>query len=241
MNNFPLPNLFIPGVQKAGTTALASFLAQHPDICLVEGKEAHVFDDPEFHAASDKLAFAQQKYASKLKHYKGERYILDATPITMLHPEFIKAATEFCPNSKYIVMVRDPIERALSHYAMTKQRGLEPYSPTLAFMLEPWRMRGFYRNLPSSPFQSRYRDQSYLIRGLYQKQLRLLQSCVGTSSINIVQQERLLNEHNSCLSEIFIFLDIEKCDIERQRVFSSQVEYTLPNWIRLLLRAYFRG
>ena len=241
MNSVLLPNLFIPGIQKAGTTALASFLAQHPDICLVEGKEAHVFDDPDFHASSNKLAFAQKKYASKLKHYKGERYILDATPITMLHPEFIKATAEFCPNAKYIVMVRDPIERALSHYAMTKQRGLEPYSPTMAFLLEPWRMRGFYKNLPVSPFQSKYRDQSYLIRGLYRKQLGLLQSHVDALSIKVVEQERLLSEHVLCLSEIFTFLDIEQRDIEKQVVFSSEMNHTLPNWIRLLLRSYFRG
>ena len=47
VSSYPFPNLIIPGVQKAGTTALASFLSQHPDICIVEGKEAHVFDDPD--------------------------------------------------------------------------------------------------------------------------------------------------------------------------------------------------
>ena len=241
MNSVLLPNLFIPGVQKAGTTALASFLAQHPDICLVEGKEAHVFDDPNFHAASNKLAFAQQKYASKLKHYKGERYILDATPITMLHPEFIKAAAEFCPNSKYIVMLRDPIERALSHYAMTKQRGIEPYSPTIAFLLEPWRMRGVYRKLPSSPFQSRYRDQSYLIRGLYQKQLEIMYSYVNKSSCKLIQQHTLLKQHRECLLEIFTFLDLNPIDIEKESVFSNQVNYDVPSVVRSLLRYYFRG
>ena len=52
-------NLHIVGVQKAGTTALAHFLSQHPDICLVDGKEAHVFDQPDFYETEDKKAFAE--------------------------------------------------------------------------------------------------------------------------------------------------------------------------------------
>ncbi len=122
----------------------------------MEGKEAHVFDDPEYHQAHDKLQFARQKYTSKLTHYNGEKYILDATPVTMVHPEFIQAASRTCQQAKYIVMLRDPVERALSHYAMTKSRGLESRSPAMAFLLEPWRMRGFYKRLPTSPFESRY-------------------------------------------------------------------------------------
>lgn len=239
MNNYPFPNLFIPGVQKAGTTALASFLAQHPDICLVEGKEAHVFDDPEFHASSDKHEYARHKYASKLTHYNGERYILDATPITMLHPAFIKATATYCPNAKYIVMLRDPIERALSHYAMTKARGLEALPPEKAFWRESSRMKGFYDTLPLSPFESLYRDKSYLIRGRYKQQLSWLYSYAKKQNVKTFQQDQLLGSHGETLAEIFSFLKLGNITVDQKRVFSSDEAYSLPIFFYWLLKAYF--
>jgi hypothetical protein len=140
---FPIPNLHIVGFQKCGTTAMAHFLSQHADICMVEGKEAHVFDDPEYAHAADKTAFAMQKYRNKLPHFDAQRYILDSTPITLFHPAFIKACVAFNPQARFIVMQRDPVDRAFSHYQMTKARGLESLSPFMAFLLEPWRMKGW--------------------------------------------------------------------------------------------------
>ena len=235
MSTFPFPNLFIPGVQKGGTTALSSFLAQHPDICLVEGKEAHVFDDPEYHNSSDKLAFAEKKYKSKLKHYNGEKFILDATPITMLHPEFIKAVVNTSPNAKHIVMLRDPIDRALSQYAMSKERGLESKSPFLALLLERWRMRDFYQELPKAPFESKYRDQSYLLRGNYRRQLFQLYEYVDKNNLLVMKQERLLNHHAKALEEITDFLDIERMQIEKEIVFNTKNVYRFSKILRKLV------
>ena len=239
VKQFPLPNLFIPGVQKAGTTALASFLAQHPDVCLVEGKEAHVFDDPDFHRAVDKLKFAKKKYESKLKHYNGERYILDATPITLLHPQFISAAVNMCSNAKYIVMTRDPIERAMSHYAMSKKRGLESHSPLAAFWHERKRMKGFYEALPLSPFESPYRDQSYLIRSRYRQQLNSLYRLVDKGNVTVLRQQDLLSEHQQALAKIFSFLDVSTIPITQEHVFNTENSYTLPLTHRWLMKLYF--
>lgn len=236
VSSYPFPNLIIPGVQKAGTTALASFLSQHPDICIVEGKEAHVFDDPDYYNANDKASFARKKFEGKLKHYNGEKYILDATPITLLHPAFIEASSRHCLNAKYLVMVRDPIERALSHYAMTKSRNLEPLSPLRAFLSEPWRMRGLYRNLPSAPFESPYRDQSYLTRGKYRKQIDNLVSFVGSENIMQIQQQDLNEQHNRTLDSIFQFLDLPTISVEHKRVFASLKSYQLSTWEKLLTR-----
>lgn len=236
MNNYPLPNLFIPGVQKAGTSALASLLSQHPDICLVQGKEAHVFDDPEYHLSSDKLNYAREKYASKLKHYNGERYILDATPVTIVHPLFVKEVTANCPSSKYIVTLRDPVERALSHYAMTKQRGRESRSPLIAFMLEKWRMKNFYDALPTSPFESAYRDQSYLIRSNYQHQLNHLYSNVAKDNVLVTYQEDLLSQHHHVLSEIFSFLEIPFVPLEQKLVFQSEQKVKLSPIKKAIIR-----
>ena len=240
VSTYPLPNLFVPGVQKAGTTALSSFLSQHPDICLVEGKEAHVFDDPKYQLAEDKLEFAKQKYGEKLTHYNGEKYILDATPITMLHTTFIKEATRICSDAKYIVMLRDPVDRALSHYSMTKSRGLEPFSPSIALLLEPFRMMGFHQKLPFEPFESKYRDQSYLIRGKYNKQLKALKRNVEPANVLVCQQENLYLTHEKFMENVFHFLSIPNIEITRKEVFKSDSQYRLHPFAKALVKLYFK-
>ncbi|MFB1034726.1 MAG: sulfotransferase, partial [Sinobacterium sp.] len=137
-------NLHIIGVQKAGTTALASFLNQHPDIYLVE--------------------FATQLYHTKLSKYQNQSIICDATPITIFRPEFIKACYQFNPKAKFIVVLRDPIDRAVSQYYMELARSYEHRSMLTAFLLEAFRLRGI--NQPSSwDIDSPFRTHSYLSRG----------------------------------------------------------------------------
>ena len=234
-----LPNLFISGVQKAGTTALASFLEQHPDICLVKNKEAHVFDDPALQKAQDKSQFVHEKYAEKLQHYSGEKYILDATPITILHPLFVEQCADFCPDALHIVMLRDPVERAISHYAMSKKKGREDLEPLAAFWSERQRMIGFYENLPTSEFKSEYRDHSYLIRGRYKRQLRTLYRFFPKNNVKVITQECLLNKHTETLEDIFDFLSLPQQTIKDERVFASNQSVHVPRWARMLMYFYF--
>lgn len=235
-----LPNLFISGVQKAGTTAIASFLEQHPDVCLVKNKEAHVFDNPQLFQTNDKAGFIYEKYAEKLTHYNGEKYILDATPITILHPQFIAQCAEFCSEAKHIVMLRDPVERALSHYSMSRSKGREELSPINAFLNESKRLADFYEMLPLSDFKSKYRDNSYLIRGLYKRQLRSLRKYFEEDAVKVLNQNDLLEKHHETLMDIFAFLELPEILVPEKRVFKTEEDVTLPIFTRLALRLYFK-
>lgn len=236
---FPIPNLHIVGFQKCGTSAMAHFLSQHPDICMVAGKEAHVFDDPKYALAVDKTAMAIDKYKEKLPHYEGQSYIMDCTPITLFHPAFISACVALNPDAKFIVMRRDPVKRAFSHYQMTRQRGLEPYSPFKAFILEPWRMRGWMKRLPSCPFEHPYRDHSYLYRGRYQRQLHLLYKIVEARQVLLIDQEQLANAHAQTLQQVFDFLELTAINIKQEDVFSSPSNKNASLGATLFAKLYF--
>jgi hypothetical protein len=220
-SNIILVNLHIIGVQKAGTTALSSFLNQHPDIYLVDGKEAHVFDHLLFTQQTNKQEFATQLYQTKLSKYQNQSIMCDATPITIFRPEFIKACYQFNPKAKFIVVLRDPIDRAVSQYYMELARSYEHRSMLTAFLLEAFRLRGI--NQPHSwDIDSPFRTHSYLSRGRYSKQLKSLYAIVPKNQVLVLQQDALKNQHKKTMLKVFEFLEIEPYDITPSQVFTSE-------------------
>lgn len=215
----PLVNLHIVGVQKAGTTALAHFLSQHPDVCVVEGKEAHVFDQPNF-AQQDKKAYADRRYAKKLSHYAGEKIICDATPITIFNKVFLNDCYNYNPEAKFIVLLRDPVERAVSHYYMSRQRGREKHNMLWSFLREKHRLKRVSEE-DAWLSGSVWRENTYLKRGEYKMQITNLLSIVPSSQCLILHQEALLKDHYRTLQRVLGFLGLQKCTIEPEKVFAS--------------------
>jgi len=203
-----LVNLHLIGVQKAGTTALASFLSHHPNICLVDGKEAHVFDHPNFLKSSNKMSYAKSQFTNKLAHHKDEQYCMDATPITLFDSTFLMHCYNFNPSAKFIVLLRDPVERAYSHYQMSKSRGEENRSFLSALLQEKKRLREADKDWA---FSSSLRVHSYLSRGCYAQQLVQLYRTVPAKQVLVLTSSELKNQHANTLQKINRFLEIEDC------------------------------
>jgi hypothetical protein len=230
-------NLHIIGVQKAGTTALASFLHQHPAIYVADSKEAHVFDHPLYSEQSNKITFAHKRYQGKLKKYQNQPIICDATPITAFRSDFIRACYQYNPEAKFILVLRDPVERAISHYHMSQRRGQENRSMLSAFLLETFRLIGINKVNPWD-FDSRFRHHSYLRRGCYTKQLRDVYSLIPKKQVLVLQQQVLKNQHKETMLKVFEFLEINHHDVTPTQVFTS--EKTVAHWSDKLARLYAR-
>lgn len=105
------PNLFIVGAMKCGTTIMFDFLTSHPEISGGIAKEIHYFS----------LNFEESDiwYESKFKSSEVAKYLLDASPtyfdmcLTMPVAERIKT---YSPSAKIIIMIRNPVDRAVSHF-----------------------------------------------------------------------------------------------------------------------------
>ncbi|MBN7820447.1 sulfotransferase family protein [Bowmanella yangjiangensis] len=235
-----LVNLHIIGVQKAGTTALASFLQQHPAVFLVRGKEAHIFDHPDYATHANPLDFARSQYQRRTQGYGGQPIICDATPITIYDPSFLQNCYQYNPDAKFILMLRDPVERAVSHYKMSKRTGKETRRMLSAFLLEPLRLH-LARRKKDWSFNSPLRTQSYLDRGRYGRQLQAMFNIIPASQILIMSQEELQNEHDQSLTKIFRFLDIHRHFIPSETVFAAPfTKRTLGERLaRLYARMYF--
>lgn len=114
-----LPNLIIPGVQKAATTSLYHYLTQHPEITGGATKEIHFFD------IDHKFALGTGWY--KKQFLRRSRYILDATP-SYLYEEHIpvRIRDTLGMEVKFIVLLRDPVSRCFSAWNMYRQLNETP-------------------------------------------------------------------------------------------------------------------
>jgi Sulfotransferase family len=123
MAEFRLPNLVIAGVPKAGTTSLFDYLAQHPDVCPSDVKETRFFDPLRFGEALP----AVETYAAHFRHWRDERYALEATPTYFYGGRRAASAIrDILPHARVLVILRDPSERCWSDYRFEQSRGRVP-------------------------------------------------------------------------------------------------------------------
>jgi hypothetical protein len=113
------PNLIILGAQKCGSTSLAYYLGQHPDIYLLP-QEGHFFSKNSWENNIDNYL--------NLFSNRQERYIGEKTPHYFHHPSACKRIKKFCNNDvKFIVILRNPVDRAYSAYYWWSGKGKIDY------------------------------------------------------------------------------------------------------------------
>lgn len=200
----PRIGFLIGGVQKAGTTALARYLAGHPQLALPQRKEAHVFDDPGFGADWDR-ARIDREYARHFDAGSDDRLHGDATPIYLFHPTLVERIAAYNPAMRWIVLLRDPVERAISQYGMERARGDEHWPLWAALLFERLRLRGHHHDWsPASPL----RHWSYRARGDYGRQLRTLRAHFPDAQVLVLRSTELRVSHVQVLARVCAFLGV---------------------------------
>ena len=205
----PRLSFMIVGAQKAGTSALAQFLDAHPEIGMSSRKEVHLFDAPEY-SRDWTPADIDARYRPHFAHNRftglpGEPVLGEATPIYLFLRDVPGELRRYNPALKVIVLLRDPVERAISHYYMEKGRNGERRPFWQALLLEPFRLWGS-RDLRHP--ESAQRLLSYRARGLYSRQLRNLYRVFPRDRVLVVRAEDLLREHDATLRRVFAFLQV---------------------------------
>jgi len=200
----PLIQFVIGGVQKGGTTALAQFMAQHPRIALPQHKEAHVFDAPGFDE-SWTPAQIDACYSGHFTTAPGDALHGDATPIYCFHPRFVKRIAAYNPKMRWIILLRHPVERAISHYHMERRRAQESWPLWPALLLERWRLRGHWQDFSE---HSPLRLHSYRARGDYARQLDTLYAHFPPEQILLLRTQSLAAQPEQTLAHIWSFLGV---------------------------------
>lgn len=233
----PLVDFMVIGAQKCGTTALASFLAAHPEIGMAAPKETHLFDDPDYGPDWTRTD-VDARYAECFDHSARTRLRGEATPVYLYFPETAAELARYNPDLKVIVLLRDPAERAVSHYYMQRARGAERRPFWLALLLEPFVLR-----LDGAPRRkgSPTRERGYRARGLYGRQLANLYRHLPRDRVLVVRQADLLADHDGVLRTVFEFLNADPdARVPAARVFVGGPR-PRHRFAKALLRLTFRA
>lgn len=198
-----LPSYLIVGAQKAGTSSLWDQLAEHPAVAPSELKEVDYFN---------------WFYDRSLRWYRGffprrqEGLITgEASPDYLYDPRVPARVQRDLPEARIVIALRDPVERAISHYHHQYARGLERLSLEDALDAEPDRLRGERERIERDPrYRSMYlRHFSYLDRGRYAEQLERWLSCFERSQLLVLNSQQLFTDPRGAYRRVLDFLGLE--------------------------------
>jgi hypothetical protein len=181
-----LPNFLIVGAAKCGTSSLHGYLASHPEIQMSAAKELNFFIDPD---CLERGPLYESFFDSSVA-IRGESspyYLCDP-----LAPGVPGRIAEMLGRVRLIAVVRDPVERLVSHYVddfagRREQRTFE--QAVIAEAEDPY--------------------NRYIAPGRYAGQLSGYREVFDSSQILVVDQGRLLNQRQETLARIFDFLDVD--------------------------------
>lgn len=192
----PRVDFVIAGVQKAGTTALFDYLSEAPELSLSHVKETHFFDD-------DERDWARPDYVDYHAMFDApdDRLCGEATPIYLYWPAALERMAAYNPAMRVIVMLRDPVARAWSHWRMEYARGWEraPFS---------WCIREGRRRLFDAEPWGHHRAFSYVERGFYGEQVERLLALFPREQVLVLTAEGLQADPAATLSAVRRFLGL---------------------------------
>lgn len=201
-----LPNLLIIGAQRCGTSSLYKYLGRHPEVAASLRKEIRYFT-----AYFDKGEDWYRAHFPLTISASGVRVAFEASPDYLLDPRCAERAAELVADSRIVVMLRDPVERAFSQYLHNRRLGLEPLSFEEALEREEDRLaphRAALEQNPAAAVSNEYYRFSYVTRGLYAEQLELWLARFPAQSVMVVHSEDLFSRPVDVFGELTGFLGV---------------------------------
>lgn len=201
------PDFIVVGAMKAGTGAFRSLMIQHPLIVASTRKEVHFFD---LHFEKGEKWYEDQfPKRPTSDHLLGEK-----SPYYIVHPLVPKRVYSLYPNVKIIMILRNPVSRAYSHYQFNIRNKTEHLSFEKAIDAEPKRLAGEERKLKKNPIykSKNFKIFSYLTRGMYADQVNRWLKYFPEEQILILTCEDLSAKPLETMNIAFAFLGLPLLD-----------------------------
>lgn len=231
------PEFFLVGAAKSGTTSLAAYLDTHPDLFICKPKEPNFFAFPPNRvptcvgpvpglfekllkfSVTNPTEYDQLFAAATPDQLRG-----DASVRYLYEPTTAQRIAEHAPNSKALVLLRDPVARMYSHYHMNVKNGIEPLSFAKALEAEDERVEAGWGW-----------DWHYRRVGQYAEQIERYFSCLGRERVLVLFHADLQREPTSLWETVCQFLAVDTTpqpDFERRSLVGATPR---SRWLRDLV------
>lgn len=206
-----LPNLFIVGAAKSGTTSLHNYLNQHQDVFMCNPKEPHYLINQEIGVNRIPVGITNFiEYIDLFSEGKDKKYRGESSVMYLMYPEIVipKIKDQFGEDSKIIIMLRNPIERAYSGFQHVKRYNLKENYLDFKSAWEISEKRYFNHNEMTPA--SRYKEL-----GLYYKQVKSYLN--ELKSVHIIIYDDYQKDLQLEINKVFDFLEIKKMEIDTEK------------------------
>ncbi len=204
---FKSPDFIIVGAQKSGTTYLYNLLVQHKDILPSKMKEVHFFDNN-----FDK---GKSWYLSHFPiNIHNSQITGESSPYYLYHPLAAERIYNYDKNIKIIILLRNPVDRAISHINMMLKRHNLEYDENVFCNIDNELMiqTAFEEKLDKKSINKNHihQDFSFITRGIYVNQIkRYLQYFKLNENLLILKSEGFFEDTSTELIELFEFLRVD--------------------------------
>lgn len=233
-----LPDAILVGAQRAGTTSLYRYLVAHPQVMPAKRKEVHFFD-VESHWRRGvgwyRAHFPTAREVARRACDDGApRVVFEATPAYMYRDYVPARMHATIPHAKLLVVLRDPVERALSNWKLAGEWGGQ-YGP---FEEEIEHELALEAGRPG-PFGDR-KARGLLARGRYAEQLERLLAHYPREQLLILESADLARDPEAALAPVVGFLGLSPHPVTETRASNrSRDASAVPDELRARLEAYF--
>ncbi len=232
------PNFLIVGAIRAGTTSLYHYLNTHPSIYLSSIKEPGYFIQPHRADFPDKL-----EYLRLFDGIKNEVAFGEATTHYLGEPTSPRRIHDTIPGARIIISLRDPVERALSHWFAANHHWHRPTPPFSQAVQESARQ------------EDRGKMPMFISLGFYSDQVQRYLDIIGPSLVKIIIFEEFIQDAQGTVDDIIKFLGIDPDHSEpitgkahnvatrrlpKRRVFASNKMLKVSSLLPARLRAAIR-
>lgn len=230
-----LPSFLVIGTKRGGTSSLYDWICRHPQVAPCRTRKGtHYFD------VNHGRGFAWFRSGFERPHpdwlVTGE-----ASPYYLFHPLAPQRIARELPDAKLLVVLRDPVDRAWSHYQCEVALGCEDLPVDTALAREEERLAGEVERMRSEPGYESFelRHHSYLARGRYAEQLTHLYSLFPPEQVLVLRSEALLAEPHGQLANVWDFLGLDQVRLTDLPRLKAGRYGDLPAGTRRWLERYF--
>ena len=226
------PDFIVIGVQKGGTTSLYNYLIEHPDIYPALHKEIHFFDRNYHRGLNWYRANFPLSITKNIKKIQNKDFVTgEATPDYLLHDSVSQKIKETIPSTKLIAVLRNPIDRAYSHYNMRVNTGDEKLSFEEAIKKEPERInKGGHDHVLFS----------YLHRGHYAQHLKNWLNLFSQKQLLVIETSQLEKNFQKTYDDVCSYLGISSFKLNFKKHHVGKYSNKLNPNTRKELSEYFK-